>query len=79
VSDPAKIRARIEQCKQNLARREGEAETLKGEVQKTKKELRKLLKCKAGQEEKALEKIRKKVVKDQEEVEELLDDAEGVE
>ena len=78
MSSPQRIRARIEECRQDLARAEGETEALQREMDQDLTKLRKLLKCKPGKEKAAIKKLREKIAADQAKVEELLDRAEAV-
>lgn len=77
-TDPQAVRERIEECRQDLARAEGEAETLKGEASDAVAKLRELLVCKPGKERAALRKLREKIEAGETEVEELLDQAEVI-
>lgn len=76
--DPQEIRDRIEQAKQELARTQGEEESLTKWVEKSLEELRKTLDCEAGKEREALEGLRAEIEADMEAVEELLDKADQI-
>lgn len=78
MSSPEEIRARIETCRQDLARAEGEAQAIQRDMDADLGRLRKLLKCEPGKEKVALNKLRQEIAKGEAEVEELLDQAEAI-
>ncbi len=78
MSNPDEIRARIEECRQELARAEGEKEALGGEVGDALVKLRELLGCKPGKEKASLKKLKQKIADDEAEVEQLLEQAEAI-
>lgn len=71
------IRARLAQARSDLARTEGEGQTLQGELDGTLGKLRELLACKPGQERAAVEKLQAEIAADTAEVSTLLDQAEA--
>ncbi len=78
-SSAQEIRGRIEECRADLARAEGEAGSYRLEIEAAMGELRDVLGCRAGQERAAIKKLRAKVASGEDEVAELLDELEGEE
>lgn len=70
---PQKIRNKIVSFRDDLARAEGQVETLSEQADATMTKLRKLLKCKKGKEKEALRALREQVTEDEEALTELLD------
>jgi hypothetical protein len=77
VKDPARIRAKIERCRRDLARAEGQVGALKAERDEALAEAREVLGCGEGEEEDALEELRERIGADDEELEALFAGAEG--
>jgi len=75
---PTEIRERIEECKQDLARAEGEDSTLREEIETSLGQLRKTLSCKPGKEKNAIQNLKKKIEKDEAALTDLLDEAEAI-
>ncbi len=76
MSDPQEIRAQIEECRQELARAEGEESTLQAEIDGALANLRTTLDCKAGKEQAAIKKLKASIAEDEAELERLLEEAE---
>ena len=78
MTSPAEVRDRVVQLREDLARSDGQESALEGEIADLLKRLRKTLSCKAGQEKKAIQKLRNKVETSSEKLEELLCEAERI-
>ena len=76
MADPQALRERIAELREDLARAEGEEESLSGQVDERLRELRKVLGCKRGKEREALDTLRTKIEEGEEEVSALIDEAE---
>lgn len=78
MSNPASIRKRAERLRGDLARAEGERDTLDGEIEAELKRLRKILGCKKGQERESVRDLKERIEADEEEAIRLLDLAEAI-
>lgn len=71
------IRARIEECRRDLARAEGESKSLAGEVEATRTKIQTTLGCKPGKERAAVKKLRAEIDKDAAKLDELIETIEA--
>lgn len=78
MTDLTKIRSRIESAQRDLAKAQGEEESLKSQIEDTMGRLRKTLGCKEGKEKATLEALGNEIREDAERLEELLDEAESM-
>ena len=69
---PQEIRDRIEECKRDLARAEGEEEQITKQIDADLAKLRKGLGCKPGQEKKAIAKLKAEIAEDEQTLNELI-------